>query len=125
MIDSTGSRAVVGKCAAGAGELVVECDGGGKAEEALKDPLAQAGQSPRAVTFEGEDVLAGPEDRLDPLADRCEVRAAPALVLASGPDDGGVHLGEMAGELSPGVALVADQGHRALAMGARQQLEGH
>ena len=42
MIDSTGSRAVVGKCAAGAGELVVQCDGGGKAEEALKDPLAQA-----------------------------------------------------------------------------------
>src|SRR5271167_188049 len=124
MINSTGSRAVVGKCAAGAGELVVECDGGGQAEEALKDALAQAGQRPCAVAFEGEDVLAGPEDRLDPLADRCEVWAAPALVLASGSDDGGVHLSEMACELSPGVALVADQGHAALTAGARQEFKG-
>src|SRR5450755_1424873 len=108
MIDSTGSGDVVDECAAGAGELVVECDGGGEAEEALKDALSQAGECSCSVAFEGEDVLAGPEDALDALADWREVWAAGGLVFAPGADDRGVHLADLACELSSGVAIVAD-----------------
>src|ERR1700743_3110895 len=120
MIDSTGSGAVVDECAAWSGELVVECDCGGEAEEALKDALSEPGECSGAVAFEGEDVLACPEDALDALADRCEVWGAAGLVLASGSDDRGVHLADLVGELASGVALVADQGHGALAACARQ-----
>src|SRR5271155_4217675 len=124
MIDSTGLGAVVDECAAWLVELVVEGDGGGEAEEALQDALSEAGEGAGAVAFEGEDVLAGPEDRLDALADRREVWAFSGLVFASGSDDRGVHRTYLACELSPGVALIADQGRRALAVGARQELEG-
>ena len=43
-----------------------------------------------AVAFEGEQVFAGPEDRLDPLPDRCEVRAVSGFVFAAGANDRGV-----------------------------------
>src|ERR1017187_5207427 len=125
MIDSTESRAVVDERTTGAGELVVECDGGGEAEEALQDALSEPGKSPCAVAFEGEDVLARPEDRLDALADRREVWASSGLVFAPGPDYGGVHVVGYGGEPRSGVALVADQSHSALAAGAGEQLQGH
>jgi hypothetical protein len=48
-----------------------------------------------AVAFEAEDVLGGPEDRLDALADRREVRAAAFLVLAVRAHDLGVKRGEV------------------------------
>ncbi len=74
MVDSTaGSGDVVDERAAGASELVVEDDAGGEAEEALQDAFSEAGECAGAVTFEGEDVLAGPEDALDALADRREM----------------------------------------------------
>src|SRR5271167_1904517 len=99
MIDSTDSCAVVDERATGACELVVECDGSGEAEEALQNALPESGKGPCAVAFEGEDVLARPEDRLDALADRREVRASSGLVFAPGPDDGGVHVVGCGGEL--------------------------
>ena len=43
---------------AGAAGLVVEGDGGGQADEALKDTFAQAGEGAGVVAFEREDALA-------------------------------------------------------------------
>ncbi len=73
MVDSARLGAVVDEGAAGAAELVVEGDRGGEADEALQDAFSEAGECAGAVTFEGEDVLAGPEDALDALADRREM----------------------------------------------------
>src|ERR1700688_4064130 len=109
MIDSTESGAVVDECAAGASELVVQSDGCGEGEQALKDALSEAGKRPRAVALARERSLAAPEDRLDALGDRRELRPAPGLVLAPGPDDRGVELADTLRELASGVALVADQ----------------
>jgi hypothetical protein len=39
------------------------------------------------VAFESEAVFEGPEDRLDALADRCEVRSRVGFVFASGTQD--------------------------------------
>jgi hypothetical protein len=64
--------------------LVVEGDGGGEGQEALQDALSDAGEGSGAVALEGEDVLAGPEDALDPLADRREVWPWPGSSLRRG-----------------------------------------
>ena len=101
MIDSTGLGAVVDECAAWPAELVVQGDSGGEGEQALQDALSEAGEGSGAVAFEGQDALAGPEDALDPLADRREVRASAGLVLAPGPEDRCVHVADGLGELSP------------------------
>ena len=85
-----GSGRVVGEGAGWSAEAVVEADRGGEREEALADSGAEAVQGAGAVAFEGEEVFAGPEDRLDPLSDRSEVRAVSWLVRASGTDDRGV-----------------------------------
>ena len=77
MIDSARLGAVVDEGAAGAAELVVECDCGGEAEHALQDAFSEAWEGAGAVAFEGEDVFAGPEDRLDALSDRREVCPRP------------------------------------------------
>src|SRR5271166_4122621 len=124
MIDSTGLGAVVGECAAGAAELVVEGDGCGECEEALQDALSQAGEGSGAVTLEGEGALAAPEDALDALTDGREVWAFAGLVLAAGSEDPRVHVADGLGERPSGVALVADQGLPALAAGARQEPQG-
>src|SRR5450759_5141628 len=86
MIDSTpaASRAVVDERPARSAQPLVEADAGREAEEAAEHALAQGGQSARAVAFQGEQVLAGPEDRLDALADGREVRAAPGSSLRAG-----------------------------------------
>src|SRR6266576_5717210 len=120
MVDSTLLGHVVDECAAGAAELVVEVDAGGEAEEAVKDAFAQAGEGAGAVAFQGEQVFAGPEDRLDPLPDRREVRPLPGLVSASGADDRGVELGDLLSEVAAGVAFVAQD---RLAAGAFAELE--
>jgi len=123
MIDSTGSGAVVDECAAGSVELVVEADGGGEAEEALQDALPEAGQGSGSVALECEDVLAGPEDRLDPLADRREVRSSAGLVFAAWSDDRGLQVAGRLRELFAGVALIADHGHCPSPVRAGEQLE--
>lgn len=82
-------------------------------EEAGGDPHPQAAQGPGAVALQGQDVLAGPADRLDPLAQGSQVRAALGLILATGPDHGRAQLGGVYLEVGPGVALVAEDGERA------------
>jgi hypothetical protein len=75
------------------------------------------------VTLEGEDVLAGPEDALDALADRREVRSLAGLVFAVRSEDRGVQFADFGCELASGVALVADQGHSTLPAAAGKQLQ--
>ena len=123
MVDSARLGAVVDEGAAGAAELVVEGDAGGEAAEAGQDAFSEAGEGAGAVAFEGEQVFAGPEDRFDALADRCEMRALPGFVFAAGSDDRGVALADAGGELAAGVALVAEQRLAALALAALQQSE--
>src|SRR5919106_5072940 len=106
---ATGSGRVAGQPAAGAAEAVVECDGGGERGEARGEADAEVVQGAGAVTFEGEDVLGGPEDRFDSLADRRQVRTAAGLVLAPRSQDLGVERGEVGLELCAAEVLVADQ----------------
>src|SRR5579872_2833632 len=107
MSSSTGSGGVVGECAWWSAEAVVEGDRGDECEEACLDAGAEAVQGAGAVAFEGEEVFAGVEDRLDPLSDRREVRPSAGLVFAAGPDDGGVEFGGGVFEVASGVAFVA------------------
>ena len=83
MIDSTCSGDIVDECAAWAAEFVVEGDAGGEGEEALQDAFSEALEGAGAVAFEGEEVFAGQEDRLDPLPDRGEVWSLAGFVFAS------------------------------------------
>src|SRR5436305_1397149 len=115
MSDSTGSGDVVDECAAGAAELVVEGDAGGEGEEALEDAVSDAEQGAGAVAFEREQLFAGPEDRLDSLPDRRELRARSGFVSAAGPDDGGVEFGAGLRALAAGVTLVGDLEEAAVA----------
>jgi hypothetical protein len=123
MVDSTVLCAVVDECAAWSAELVVEGDGCCEGEQALEDALSEPWEGACAVALEGEDVLAGPEDALDALAYRCEVRSTTGLVSAAGSEDRRVQLAGLGGELASGVALVADQCHRAVTAAASQQLD--
>ncbi len=103
---------VVDECSRGASELVVECDGGGEAAEPGEDAFSDALEGAGAVAFEGEEVFAGPEDALDALSDRGEVRSVAGFVFAVGADDRRVAGGDVGGELSAGVAFVSDQRDR-------------
>ena len=67
--------------------MVVECDGCGECQKAADDPGAQDVQGAGAVAFEREDVFGGPEDALDALADRGQMRPAAELVFAAGAQD--------------------------------------
>ena len=71
------------EAAAGAAEFVVEHDRGGEGGEAGAQADAEVSVCAGAVALEREDVLEGPEDRLDPLADRRQMRPAARLVFAS------------------------------------------
>ena len=123
MVDSTGSGDVVDECAAGAAEFVVEGDAGGEAEEALEDAFFDAVEGAGAVAFEGEQVFACPEDRLDPLPDRGEVGSLSGFVFSAGPHDRRVEVADGVGELAAGVALVAEQCFAAVALAAGEQFE--
>src|SRR6266536_6483496 len=96
---ATGSGGVAGQRAAGAAEAVVERDGGGEGGEAHGDAHEEVVQGAGPVAFEAEDVLGGPDDRFDALADRRQVRAAPWLVGAPRAHDLGVEGGEVGLEL--------------------------
>lgn len=123
MVDSTPSGDVIDQGAARTPEPVVERDACSKRQEALGDASAQVVKGAGAVALEGEDVLACPEDRLDPLANRGEVNRALRLVLSSRPDDPGLQLVDRRGELAPGIALVADDDLPAGTLGTAQQLD--
>src|SRR4051794_35767091 len=108
MNDSARSGGVGREAAGWAAEAVVERDAGGEREEALAEADAQAVERAGAVAFEAEQVFASPEDRLDALADRRQVRVAGGLVAARGADDVRVEVGDRGGERAADVALVAD-----------------
>src|SRR5260370_16806118 len=105
MVDSARLGAVVDEGTAWASELVVEGDRGGEAAEAGEHAFSESGEGAGAVAFEGEEVFAGPEDRLDPLADRREVKTVGGFVFAGGSDDRGPAPRDLARELTPRVAL--------------------
>src|ERR1035438_3989024 len=111
--------------AAGAAESVVECDCGGECGEACDESDAEIFEGAGAVAFEREDVFAGLEDRLDALADRCEVGAAAGLVFAAGADDRRVEVGELGFEVLATEVLVADQDQHlaGLSLAARDHLQ--
>lgn len=109
MIDSTPLPVVVDQGAAGTTQLVVEADTGGKTEKALQYALFETREAASTVTLQGEDILAGPEDRLDALTNRGKMRTLPGFVLASGPDHRCLKGGNGRGELFARVALVAEQ----------------
>ena len=102
---------------------MVEGDGGGEGEEAAADPCSETVEAAGAVAFEGEDVLAGLEDRFDPLSDRCQVRPLSGFVFAAGAADGGVEVGGGVFELAAGVALIGDDDERAAVVEAFQHRE--
>lgn len=79
MSSATGSGCVAGEAAGGAAELVVERDCGCEGREAGGQAHAEVSQGACSVALESKNVLAGPEDRLDPLADRREVWPATGL----------------------------------------------
>src|SRR5438445_805412 len=127
MSSATVLGGVAGEAAGWASEAVVECDSGSECGEACEQSYAEVGEGAGAVALEGEDVLAGLEDRLDPLADRREVRAAAALVLAPGADDARVEARELRFEVFAAEVLIADQDQHlpGLALAARDQLQAH
>ena len=112
MSGATVSGGVAGEGSAWAAELVVECDRGGECCEACGEADTEVLQGASAVTLEGEDVLAGPEDALDALAYRCEVRTAPGLVLRRGRMIFASRVGEFSFEVFATEVLIADQDQR-------------
>src|SRR4051794_41338175 len=79
-----------------------------RARKRILDAGAEAVEGAGAVAFEGEQVFAGLEDRLDPLPDGCEVRSAAGLVFAAWPHDRCVEVGGGLLELAAGVAFISD-----------------
>jgi hypothetical protein len=124
MIDSTraASGAVVDQGSARSPQPVVEADAGRQAEKAREHTLAQAGHGARAVTLQREQVLGRPEDRLDALADRRQVRPAARLILARRTHHGDAEISRSRSKRAAGVALVADERLTA-ASAALQQLQ--
>ncbi len=110
MTDSTLSRHVGDERAARTPELMVERDAGGQGEQPASDANPQILERAGAVALEGEHVLAGPEHRLDALADEREPHARVGLLAPRRAQDRGVHPLDSEGELTAGVALVADHG---------------
>jgi hypothetical protein len=124
MIDST-TLAVINERPAGTAQLVVEADAGRQTQEALQYALPKASQRAGSVTLESKDILAGPEDRFDPLADGCQVRTLPGFIRALGPHHACPQALDPSGELSAHVSLVAQKDFPARALAATQEFETH
>src|SRR5438132_607976 len=99
MSSATVLGGVAGEGSAGAAETVIECDRRGKCCEAGEQAHAEVLQGARAMALEREHVLAGLEDRLDPLADGRKARAVAGLILAPGTHDLSVEAGELCFEV--------------------------
>ena len=91
---------------------MVERDGGRERGEPGGKSDAEVVEGARAVALEGEDVLAGLEDRFDPLADRREVWDASSLVFAAWSHDRRFQRGQFGLEVLAAEVLVADQNQR-------------
>src|SRR5665809_31780 len=122
MVDSTRSRHIGNERAARTTELVVEGDAGRERQQPLGDPHPEVVDRAGAVALEREQVLAGPEDRLDALADRGQVETVVGLVGARRAQHTRLHPLDGERELGAGVALVADD-RLAAPERARQELE--
>src|SRR5215210_4776125 len=105
---ATGLGGVAGQRSGRASEAVVEGDCCGQCREAAREADAELVQRARAVAFEAEDVFGSPEDRLDALADRSQVRAAALLVFAPGAVDRGVQRLQVELELASAEVPVTD-----------------
>src|SRR6478736_3630064 len=123
MVDSTPSGDVVDQGAAWTPKPVVERDACGQRQKALGNASAQVVKGASAVALQGEDVLAGPKDRLDPLSYRGEMDAVVGLVLSRRPEDRGVEVADRLGKLAARVALVADDDLPAGSVGTFKQLD--
>src|SRR3990170_165733 len=88
MIDSTPSGTVVDQSPTSPAQLVVETHTGRQAEEALQDALSEPVQGAGSVSLQGEQILAGPEDGLDALADGGQMRPLSRLVPSLRPHHG-------------------------------------
>ena len=91
-------------------EPPVDVDAGRERQHPGADASAKAIDRARSVALEGEDVLAGLKDRLDPLADRGEVGTAAGLIAPRRPKQGRAEACHPCLELGSRVALVADHG---------------
>src|SRR5579859_5579372 len=81
MVDSE-SVAVGGEVAAWITDVLVVDESSGEGEHSERDTDADAWDGAAAVAFECELAFAGPEGRLDPLADRPERAVAAWFVFA-------------------------------------------
>lgn len=124
MIDST-PLTVIDERPAGTTELVVEADTGRQAQKALQNPLREASHTTGAMAFQGEDVLEGPEDGLDPLAKGGEMRPLSWLVFSLWTDVACLKTPDRPGELFTRVALVGKKDLPAFSPAARQEFEPH
>src|SRR5436190_18470745 len=106
MTNSTGSGKERDQRAGRSPEPPVDVDPCGERQHPGGDSGPQAVDRARPVAIEGEQVLAGLEDRLDPLSDRGEVGTAAGLVTAPGPKQRSADPGDLGLEVVAGVALV-------------------
>src|ERR671914_598717 len=98
MVDSE-SVGIGGEVAARLADVVVVDEPGGEGEQPERDADADAGDGAAAVAFERELALAGPEHRLDPLADGTEGPVARIFVAAVGAQKAGAEAGHVGLEL--------------------------
>ena len=94
-------------------------------QKALGDALAQALEGASAVALEGEDVLTRPKDRLDPLADRCQVRPMSGLIAPCGSYDLRTQGIDRRRKRTPGIALVGNERLASMACASGTQLEAN
>jgi hypothetical protein len=104
---------------------MIEADAGGQAKEALKYALSEAGQGAGSVTLESEEILAGPEDGLDALANGRQVRSLAGFVPAVGPDHACPQILDFSSELPTHVSLVRKEGLSTPAFAAGEEFETH
>ena len=86
-----------------------EPDARSEGKQLVRHAGAEAVESAGVVAFEPEAVFESPEDRLDALTDRRQMRSMAGFGLALGAQDHrAVTLSGQACELRAGIALVAD-----------------
>jgi hypothetical protein len=97
-----GSEVAAGRVdESGLPQLPAVPDAGGQRQDALADTDPDTVGDVPAVQFEGELAFGGLIDRFDPLAHATQVSEPAGLVLAVGPDPGGVQRADQRFEFAP------------------------
>src|SRR3990170_8723725 len=109
MVDSE-SVVIDGEVPAGRAQERVVPAAGGEREQTLRDAGDEALQGAGAVALERELVLAGVDDRLDPLSEAAERTEASWFIAAVGAHELAAARGDELLELVAGEAFVADDG---------------